>query len=86
MNRPPHTLRGTAYRLPAGTAVRIFDGPNAGRTTTVDAQGLYRFDGLLRSSPFRVAFGNGQEVVFSNQNSGERLADFVHHAWLEGPR
>lgn len=85
MNRPPHTLMGSAYNLPPGTSVRILDGANAGRATTLDADHLYRLDGLLRSAPFRILFGSSHDI-FANQQSGETVQDFVHHAWFDVPR
>ena len=81
LNRAPHSLRGKAMHLPAGTPVTILDGPNAGRTALLDADHVYRIEGLQRSSPFSVQFGSQQVVRFANA-SEETISDFVHHATL----
>ena len=81
INRAPHSLRGRAIHLPVGTPVTILDGPNAGRTAFLDADHVYRMEGLQRSSTFTVRFGSQQLVRFTNA-AEETIADFVHHATL----
>lgn len=54
------TVTGTSVRL-GGATVRILDGANAGRSTTTDTNGQYRFDGLQPDNGNVSATASGWE-------------------------
>ena len=87
------TVRSASGDPISGAAIRVLDGPNAGRTTTTNSEGIYRFEDMqeakanFSATAFRFVEDRREAVVDGNADLDFTLTPFPPFTgyWQGGP-